>query len=364
MARLSRRALLLTALAAPRMAAAAPLQSRDRRSVGTLSRVGVLTLFHPRLVTVRGVDGAVLRVHTARGVYALQRDEVVDVRAADGRVRVVSAGQEIESRRIEVAGESDVPPVFELAVPGRIARRFAGRLELTASAGEIVPVIQMPVEDVVSAVVAAEQASTTPIEALKAQAIAARSYLTAGRGRHRGFDVCDTTHCQHLRERPAADQPAAIATRATTGLVLAFRGQPMPALYSSSCGGRTRSLAEAGLEASAYPYFSVDCPSCRQRAVEWERRLTLDDATRRLVDERSEHLRLEVARRNGWSSVPGLTFDAVRDADTVVLRGRGAGHGIGLCQAGAAGMASAGAPFLDILRHYYPGTTLTHASRA
>jgi stage II sporulation protein D len=273
-------------------------------------------------------------------------------------LRVVCAGHVVESPRVEVVGRAGAPATFELEVPGRITRRFAGRLEITTSSRALVPVIQMAVEDVVASVVAAEQASTSSLEALKAQAIAARSYLVAARGRHRGFDVCDTTHCQHLRACPATDHPAAVATRATADLVLAFRGVPIAALYFSSCGGQTRSLAEAGFEGDAYPYFSVDCLSCRERAAVWERRLTIDADTQRLVAERSEQLRLNVVRRNGWSAVPGLTFDAVRDADALVLRGRGAGHGVGLCQAGATGMAMSGSPFPEILRHYYPGTTL------
>jgi peptidoglycan hydrolase-like amidase len=134
--------------------------------------------------------------------------------------------------------------------------------------------------------------------------VAARSFFVAARGRHHGFDFCDTTHCQFLREPPAADHPAAMAARETAGLVLAFRGAPISAFYSASCGGRTRTLADAGLEAAdGYPFFSVECLG-----------------------------RHAAGARNG--------------------------HGIGLCQQGAALAAQRGASFADILRHYYPGTTL------
>jgi len=86
--------------------------------------------------------------------------------------------------------------------------------------------------------------------------------------------------------------------------VLAFRGTPIPALYSANCGGRTRTLAEAGLRAAdGYPYFSVEC------------------VPRHATD------------RNG--------------------------HGIGLCQEGAASLAAERhASFVEILQYYYPATTL------
>jgi stage II sporulation protein D len=234
-------------------------------------------------------------------------------------------------------------------------------VDVTFAGEELVPVVSMDLETAVASVVAAEQVEHTPIEALKAQAVAARSYFMAARGRHRGFDFCDTTHCQFLRGSPVADHPAMRAVHETTGLVLAFRGAPIVALYSASCGGRTRSLADAGLPATdGYPYFSVDCSYCARHANAWERRLALDADARQLDAARSEAARLAVDRRVGWSAVPGNNFEATRDLDALVLHGRGAGHGVGLCQTGAAGLATeSAATFAHILDHYYPGTALT-----
>src|SRR5208283_1270192 len=61
-------------------------------------------------------------------------------------------------------------------------------------------VVTMDLEPAVASVVAAEGTVDAPSEALKALAVAARSYFVAGKGRHRDFDFCDTTHCQFLRE--------------------------------------------------------------------------------------------------------------------------------------------------------------------
>ena len=213
--------------------------------------------------------------------------------------------------------------------------------------------------------VAAEQVAGTPLEALKAQAVASRSYFVATRGRHRGFEFCDTTHCQFLREPPPSSHPAARAGRETAGLVIAFRGAPLAALYSASCGGHTRSLAEAGFAAAnGYPYFAVECAYCVRHATEWERRIPIDADAERLDAERSEAARVAVGRRRGWSAVPGNNFDVAREPGALVLRGRGEGHGVGLCQAGAAALArERHTGFADILGHYYPGTTLTTSGR-
>ena len=221
-------------------------------------------------------------------------------------MRVACAAAVFSTRAVRVTGPTGQAADLQLSVPGRITRRFHGRLDVILDGSELVPVVSMDLETAVASVVAAEQIGSTPPEALKAQAVAARSFFIAARRRHHGFDFCDTTHCQFLREPPAADHPAARAARETAGLVLAFRGAPIPAFYSASCGGRTRTLAEAGLDAAdGYPYFSVECGAARHAAGD----------------------------RNG--------------------------HGIGMCQRGAASLAAEhGASFAEILKHYYPGTTL------
>jgi stage II sporulation protein D len=328
-------------------------------------RIGVLGLFHPRELTFRSPEDGGLIVRTDAGTCVLNREESAHLSVAAGAVRVACAGRVLSATTVGVANRTGAAADLDIRVPGRIGRTFRGQLHVTQEAGALVPVIAMDLETAVASVVAAEQLEGTALEALKAQAVAARSYFVAGRGRHRGFDFCDTTHCQFLREPPPSGHAASRAARETLGLVLAFRGTPIVALYSASCGGRTRSMVEAGFPAgSGYPFFGVDCPYCQRHAVEWESRLALDADTDRLQAAPSERARLAVARRNGWSAVPGNNFEATREPDAIVLRGRGAGHGVGLCQAGASAMASeTGSTFANILEHYYPGTTLMNGTQ-
>ena len=89
-----------------------------------------------------------------------------------------------------------------------------------------------------------------------------------------------------------------------------------------------------------------------------ETRLPAAAGTARLQEGPSEKLRLQITRELGWSAIPGNHFSVSPDGEALVVRGRGAGHGVGLCQQGAAGMALSGAGFLDILHHYFPNTQL------
>jgi stage II sporulation protein D len=327
------------------------------RSASVPVRIGVFTLFHPRELVVRSPDARGISLRSDRETCVLRRHEEARLRATRGSIEVICPDQTIMTALVHIAGADAGAAEIELTVPQKIARTFRGVADVASSGGELVPIVSMDLETAVASVVAAEQAAATAFDALEAQAVSVRSYFVAGHGRHGAFDFCDTTHCQFLKSPPAAGEAAARAVVETAGLVLAFRGAPLAALYSASCGGRTRSLDDAGLpHGSGYPYFGVDCSYCARYARQWERRLDAEEETSRLIEERSERARLAVGRRHGWSTVPGNNFDAVGPN---VIRGRGAGHGIGLCQAGAAALAEDGASFREILAHYYPGTALT-----
>jgi len=186
---------------------------------------------------------------------------------------------------------------FTLRVPGKIERQYRGGLEVRAVRGELLAAVTMDLETAVASAVAAESPPGAPLEALKAQAVAARSFYVAARGRHDGFDFCDTTHCQFLRQPPEPGSPAWRAALETRGLILDYHGRALAAFYSADCGGHTDALNVA----RGYPYFEVACPRKGQRR----------------------------------------------------------GHGLGLCQEGAAVLARSGVGFQEILRHYYPNTRVS-----
>jgi peptidoglycan hydrolase-like amidase len=215
------------------------------------------------------------------------------VQAAEVRIAVFGL---FHPRSVEVTRASN-PSEFTLRIPGRIERRYRGRLELMRERGEVIPVVIMDLETAVASIVAAESPPEAGMESLRAQAVVARSFLLAAHGRHAHSDFCDTTHCQFLREPPPDGSPADMATRSTAHMVLQYEGRVIEALYSADCGGRT-----CALESGPYPFFGVECP---------------------------------------------------------VASGIASGHRIGLCQRGSASMAREGATWIEILQHYFPAATVT-----
>lgn len=327
-------------------------------------RIRVFGLFHPAELALASPSNEVLVVRGRSQSIGLQPGQRAKLLALKGTVRCIAPAGTLDAPRIRVTVRDG--DVLGLVVPGKLERLFRGGLEVYTRGDELMAIVTMDIEVAVASVVAAESLPGAPLEALKAQAVAARSYYVAA-PRHAGdgFDFCDTTHCQFIREAhgfPAGRwvsgaDPAAQAAAETRGMILTYRGVRLPALYSASCGGRTRSLAEAGLPSDNYPYYAVDCPYCQGQSRAWESRLGLDQAAL-LLARGSEGARLLTGRKLGWSQVPGNNYELHLEGTTAVLRGRGAGHGVGLCQAGAAALASAGWDFQAILAYYYPNTTL------
>jgi hypothetical protein len=130
----------------------------------------------------------------------------------------------------------------------------------------------------------------------------------------------------------------------------------LAALFSASCGGRTRTLAEAGMAAEGYPYYAIECLPCQTGAPDWERSLPASYST--LLENHFESSRIELGRILGWDVIPGYNYQVRRAGDRIVVHGRGEGHGIGLCQRGAGAMAASGANHRVILAYYYPNTVI------
>jgi stage II sporulation protein D (peptidoglycan lytic transglycosylase) len=258
----------------------------------------------------------------------------------------------------------------------------------------------MPLEDYVRGVVAAEGSMESEPEALKALAIASRTYVLKNLGRHAndGYDFCSTTHCQ--RYRPAdpgspALAPAIVeAVEATKGEVLRDdNDQLADSYFSASCGGATANLSTLwGGNAPPYlrgvrdeycasePHHSwTDVISSAQmlKALNTDPRTNVGE---RLVDVRvlrrdssgrAELVSIEgnrritikgwdfkiiVGRALGWNLLKSSRFEMSRAGPNFVFRGSGFGHGLGLCQEGAHVMAARGAGYLQILAKYFPST--------
>lgn len=254
---------------------------------------------------------------------------------------------------------------------------------------------RLSVDDYVAQVLAGEGQPRASDAAQQALAITARTFALANLQRHRreGFDLCDTTHCQVVRQATDTTRRAAAAT---SGQVLLHRGRPAEVFYSASCGGQPELASNVwpGITDHRHPEHDDahegEAPWVSDvRAADVERalraaglrggRLRALRVVQRNASGRVERLhaegltpphvsgqdfRMAMGRVGGWQLVKSTAFDVQRTASGYRFRGRGFGHGVGLCVVGAGTRADRGESALDILRFYFPDLPVGYASGA
>ncbi len=142
-------------------------------------------------------------------------------------------------------------------------RTYRGSLEVFGNARNTFTIVnELPLEDYLLGVVPNELSPATfgQLEALKAQAVAARTYAmrNMGQSRQDGYDICNTDACQVYMGAGTEDPLSTQAVRETRGLIATYNGQPINALYSSTCGGKTESSENIFQEKTPY-LVSVVC---------------------------------------------------------------------------------------------------------
>jgi len=274
---------------------------------------------------------------------------------------------------------------------------YAGDL-LCFRAGDAVTLVnELDVETYVAGVLGAEMPLTFADEALKAQAVAARTYVlyeakTAGTS---AYDVVATEASQVYRGLSVASGRARGLVRATTGVIATVDGRVFPTYFHSTCGGHTTDVSAVWPGARLRPLSGVACGFCTASPhYQWAVEVTAEEVARGLAERglfSGAVTNVTVTRRGpagfatevevsgpgkrtrlgaygfrlavGAHRVKSTNFEVTPTASGFLFQGRGFGHGAGLCQWGAQGMAQAGWNYREILAHYYPGACLVRIYR-
>ncbi len=233
------------------------------------------------------------------------------------------------------------------------------------------------------------------IEALKAQAVAARTFAVRELDRNavHGFDMYGDSRAQNYvgvsSEHPLSDR----AVEETSGMILVNHGKPILAMYSSTCGGKTEAYHNI-FKGSPIPYLAggADCDDSNSPFHRWSETINIASIqnsldsyagvgrlkslqtlkkspsgrtiSMRFTGEKGERvldgndLRFALGLRSNHIDKLQLLNGPNGFASKIVVSGRGWGHGVGLCQTGAVTMARKGGSYDKILKHYYRGVKL------
>jgi stage II sporulation protein D len=303
-------------------------------------------------------------------------------------VRAVANGQSVEiDRRLATAFRltSDAP----IRMNGR---EYPATLEIVRYGGGLAIVNELRLEEYVVGVLRAETSEKWPAETLRAQAIVARTYAAFLRSSSgtRPYDVVATTTHQVYAGHVPASSPIWDAVRDTTGRVLLLDGELFPAFYHSASGGYTedprsvfaarnmpalKAIRDDFSTAAPHYYWTLDLKLSDLADILKRNGYDVGAVTAIEVTERTQSLRVaslivhgtrsvarlrgnDFRRMVGYETVKSTLFAVALDGSIARFSGRGYGHGVGMSQWGAKGMAEQGYKAEKILEYYYPGTTL------
>lgn len=331
-------------------------------------KIRILVLNGPTTLNIKSSD---------RGSFTIKREGPDEIRL-NGRLKELPV-------RIYPKGEF-------VYVDGR---PYRGTIEIAEGRAGLMVINELNLESYVAGIIKNEVSTKWPTDAIKTQAVVARTYAVFNREKrakskyHLEGTVMGQVYGGAASEDPAAKR----AVMETAGEILTFAGEPALTVYHSNAGGMTEASHEVW--ANDYPYLrSVKSPFDEEAPqYNWELPVQaeafavyLRKAGNRIgtpveveVIDRTPSGRVKAAvvrdsegvfinisgedlrKAVGYSGLKSTIFEVSMTGDIFVFKGRGSGHGVGLSQWGAKGMAEEGDSYREILKHYYPGTDLVKA---
>ena len=319
----------------------------------------------------------------------------VAINAAKGNIlQKIPAGEDfivtfdkLELNAIEIRPEKVPMKDLRTTINGK---EYYGGVTVNKGKDALTVINLAPLEEYLRGVVSKEMSPSFPLEALKAQTVAARSFAMKNRGRHvdEGFDLCDSTHCQ-VYIGVAAYDSVDKAVDGTRGEVLTFKGKLADTNFHTDSGGMTESVGDVWGTAVSY---LIAVKEAIQPSEPWTVKVGVKDFSSRFgegfgdlkeiklskltvgkeASDRTASGRVKSAQIIGTKktvtlegkefrrkfSLPSTLFDIEVSGKEVVFTGYGHGHGVGMSQIGARDYAKDGWSCEKILSHYYSGTKL------
>jgi stage II sporulation protein D len=275
-------------------------------------------------------------------------------------------------------------------------RWYRGRTIIRPSSSGLTAINHVDLEHYLYSVLGGEMNGNWPQEALKAQAVAARSYALYRRNRdgNSSFDLCDTARCQVYRGVQDESTGTQTAVNGTAGQVLTHNGTIIEALFHSSSGGHTENVEDVW--STRVPYLRA-VPDYDQAApvYSWTKTISSTElgnivglgpiknvipigsptaggsyrklqfistsGTSKAVT--TENLRDTLNLRSAKIKIIGQFSNTkantkTQNPDTFIIQGNGFGHGLGMSQYGAKGMAEQGVNYQQIVLHFFQNTKL------
>ena len=265
--------------------------------------------------------------------------------------------------------------LIPLKVEGRM---FRGEIEVYLKNSKLIVVNKLDIEDYVKGVINKEAIPSWPIEAKKTQAVLARTFAVYQKmfnPRSEFFDLAPTVLDQVYDGLGKEDVTSVEAVNATKGEVITLGSDPAKIYFHSTCGGTISSSAEVWKKDEPH-LQELKCPYCTKSSLyRWKRNIKAAELAKKLglksvksISAVRGRTRVDSVVINGkkmpvnkfrelvgFSVIWSNDFTVTKNGANFIFSGKGAGHGVGVCQWGMAGMAAQGKNHYEILKFYLKG---------
>ncbi|WP_343785947.1 SpoIID/LytB domain-containing protein [Wandonia haliotis] len=353
-------------------------------------RIGILRNTNCSRVLFSYFEGSYLIYGDGSPFGAILPTESVSVQVIPGGKVKLNKGVvligEFNKVELKATGSNHALRIKSLS-PSLKERKHDDDFSIVASGNKLTIINHVSMTDYLAGVVESEGGGGRAEEYYKVQAIMSRTYAVKYSTRHRkeGFDLCDQVHCQAYHNRLTYTPEIYKAVEETTNLVMEDENKKLvDGFFHANCGGQTSEPQFVWNEAIPYLKSFRDTFCIHTRQATWEKRIPKKDWRAYLVAQfaypENDSLYKE---KLYWFAQPerlaffhgpelGIPLRDIRtkfnlrstffscfpEGDEVVLKGRGFGHGVGLCQEGAMRMAKAGFAAEQILKFYFPGVVI------
>lgn len=263
-------------------------------------------------------------------------------------------------------------------------RWYRGKTRLVRQGNNITAINQVDIEQYLYSVVGAEAVASWPLEALKAQAVAARSYALYKRKTESNnlYDVDTTIGTQVYKGLDTEYLTTHEAVNSTAGQIMTYNNNVILAAFHSSSGGHTENVEDIWVSPLPYLRGVIDYDQ-ESPVFQWNKSVALSQASslfggvgriKAMIPEkttpRGRVVTMKVVGERGVTQVSGKQLRKVLDlrstlfrvtvnGNNLIVSGRGFGHGLGLSQWGAYHLAKRGVGYHQILAHYYQNASLS-----
>lgn len=348
-----------------------------------------------RVAVLKDTHSLTLKIQGPYGIFDLRTNQKLSEGLSLAACEIVAVSDGIQfSQTLLRVSQLKIIPQKDASIFVN-DRRFRGEIDLVKDeAGKLIAVNIVDLELYIKGVLSHEISDRWPLEAIKAQAVAARTYALYIKENRKNadYDLTNDIFSQVYGGQQSEKHRTNVATDQTRGLILIYSKKILPAYYHATCAGHTEDVSELWKQ-DVVPLQGQACEFCKDSPhYFWKKNMRLKDIQDKL-NENGHSLGLikeiQVLERNKSDRIKSLKI-VTRDGKEIIISGKdfrnvigpnlirsnnyviemkgyyvdflgkGWGHGIGLCQWGANFMAAQGYKFDQILKYYYPGVEIVN----